>query len=184
MRLQKYIQKGFTVIELMTAVAVVAIAASVAVPSYNTVINNNRRVTAINQMVSTMHAARSEAITRNSQVTICPSTNGSNCTGGNWKDGWIFFPDLNGDRAVQADEPVLGASGEHPRMDIDSREFPNLIVFRPNGRVLTAAAGTVAGTITFCDPRGAEHARAVIVSSSGGSRLEHQHAGGLPLSCP
>ncbi len=184
MRLKKLMQTGFTVVELMTGIAVVAVAASVAVPSFNTVINNNRRVTAVNQMVSTMHAARSEAITRNSQVTICPSTDGASCSGGSWKDGWIFFPDLNGDRTVQADEPVLGASGEHPHMDIDSREFPNLIVFRPNGRVLTAAAGTVAGSITFCDPRGADHARAVIVSSSGGSRLEHDHAGGLALSCP
>ncbi len=72
-------QRGFTLGELMVTLAVAGIAVSIAVPGFNNMMNNNRRIEAVNEFLSTMHVARSEAITRNVRVTVCPSASGDDC---------------------------------------------------------------------------------------------------------
>ncbi len=156
-------QRGFTLADLMVTLTVMGISLSVAVPSFQTVVNNNRRSTAVNQLVSTMHVARSEAVTRNLQVTVCPSTNGTSCTATAWHKGWLAFPDLDGDRAVDGNEPIMTVASEFSNIDIDTTEFPAFFVYRPNGRIMVNNVGQNTGQMTFCDDRGADHAR---VSSS------------------
>jgi len=177
-------QSGFTLGELMMALAVMGISLSLAVPGFQTVMNNNRRASAVNQMVSTMHMARSEAVTRNVQVTICPSSNATTCENTDWNNGWLFFPDLDGDRQVGVGETVLGAVAAVSHLEINSGEFGTFFVYRPNGRVMVNVTGENSGQLTFCDKRGADHARVVTVSTSGQPRLsEHQMDGSDP-SCP
>jgi type IV fimbrial biogenesis protein FimT len=175
-------QKGFTLADLMVALTVMGITLSFAVPSFNTVVNNNRRSTSVNQLVSTMHLARSEAVTRNVQVTICPSSNGTSCEATPWKKGWLSFPDLDGDRQVDANEPILTSVAAVTNMDIDTAEFATFFVYRPNGRVMVNNVNQNTGQMTFCDDRGADHARVVVVSSSGQPRLsEYQMDGSTPV---
>jgi type IV fimbrial biogenesis protein FimT len=175
-------QRGFTLADLMITLLVLGISLSFAVPSFQTVVNNNRRSTAVNQLVSTMHVARSEAVTRNLQVTVCPSTNGTSCTASAWKKGWLAFPDLNGDRAVDANEPVMTVASEFSNIEIDTADFPTFFVYRPNGRIMVNNVGQNTGQLTFCDDRGADHARVVVISSSGQPRLsEYQMDGSAPV---
>lgn len=63
-------QTGFTIIELMVVVAVLAIVATVAVPSFQQVIENNRLATESNRLVSTMSFARSEAVRVGDDVSL------------------------------------------------------------------------------------------------------------------
>jgi len=168
-------QSGFTLGELITAIAVAGVLTAIAVPSMRTIVNNNRRVSMTNQMVLTMHTARSEAVTRNLQVTICPSSNSTSCNGAGWNRGWIAFTDEGRDRNVNGDDEVLVVSAGLDNIDVYADEFDNFLVYRPNGRILVADATANTGQFTFCDSRGAKHARVVYVNTSGRPKLsEHQ----------
>lgn len=177
-------QRGFTLGELLTTMTVVGLSLSFAVPGFNTIVNNNRRATGVNQLVSTMYLARSEAITRNVQITVCPSQSGTGCQGIPWNQGWILFADANSDRTVDPGENVLGVLPAQTRLDMQSAEFGNFFVYRPNGRLMVNTPAENTGQMTVCDPRGAEHARVVIVNASGHPRLsEYQSDGSNPV-CP
>lgn len=180
----RYRSHGFTLGELLTSMAVAAITLSLAVPSYQNVVRNNRRATAVNQLVSTLHMARSEAVTRNAQVTVCTSTDGATCSDGEWHAGWIFFPDSDQDRQVDGDEPILGAGAASPGLTIESDEFGSFLAYRPNGRVMVNAADENTGAFTFCDSRGAAFARVLIINPTGQPALSDHMADGSDPECP
>lgn len=73
--------KGFTLIELMVTVAVLAIVLSLGVPSFNSLIINNRLTTQANALVASINLARSEAIKRGVQVRVAEES-------GHWETGW------------------------------------------------------------------------------------------------
>jgi len=72
---------GFTLTELMFVVTIFAVLVSLALPSYNQFVRNQRVKTASFEVFSSLMQARSEAITRNASVTMAPVS-------GNWANGW------------------------------------------------------------------------------------------------
>jgi len=79
--------RGFTLVELMIVVAVVAILLGLAVPSFYQVITNMKLTSYANNLVSSTLLARSEAINRNAVVSLCVSTDGMTCGAGGWEAG-------------------------------------------------------------------------------------------------
>jgi type IV fimbrial biogenesis protein FimT len=89
-------QLGFTLTELIVTVAIAAILLTVGVPSFQSMIRNNRAATHMNEMISALNLARSEAAKLGRRVSLCPSTDQASCTGGtNWNSGWIVFTDTS-----------------------------------------------------------------------------------------
>lgn len=160
-------QHGFTLIELMTTLAVAGLLASVAVPAMSSFSANAAQTSAINDLVASIHVARSAAISKNARVTVCASGDGANCESVAWSAGWIIFEDLDSDQAVDAGETILGSHAGEERLSMTSPQFGRFMTYRPNGRVMNVSVNGSAGQFTFCDDRGADKAKVVAIDLSG-----------------
>lgn len=101
-------QSGFTMIEMMMALAVGAILLTIGIPSFRYVTNSNRIAAEINGLLGDMQFARSEAVKEGLPVTVCVSAGGAVCDGTTtWQNGWIVFSDLNGNATVDAGDVIL-----------------------------------------------------------------------------
>lgn len=171
--------QGFTVVELVATLAIVAILAAVAAPSFATLQQNTQRRHSVDSFWHAIFLARNEAIKRNSVVALCKSTTTHTCdhSPGNWSAGWIVFENVDRDEPAQLDsgEPVLRIYNATPKITVTSNR--QTFSFRP------VTQGAVNGTITFCDTRGASEARAIIISHTGRPRVSNKNASGRPLIC-
>jgi type IV fimbrial biogenesis protein FimT len=70
--------KGFTIVELMVAIAVAAILLVIAVPSFTNAINSNRLKSTANTLIGSLKAARMAAVQRNLGVQFCSNSTASN----------------------------------------------------------------------------------------------------------
>ena len=191
--------RGFTLIELMTTVAVVAILVGIVAPGMDSFIRDNRLSSQINTLMAAIHHARAEATSRRNIMTLCASTNSSSCNTSNWENGWILFTDSNnsGNGVVDgADEILLVQEalegGNTLRQNGFSFPATGRLQFNVNGFMY--ASNPTSGTLTLCDSGGAADARAVIVNVAGTSRLAtdengdgvvNNHLGGTNnVSCP
>jgi type IV fimbrial biogenesis protein FimT len=170
---------GTTLVELLAALAIVAVLATMAAPSFQTLYWDGRRTAAVNGFLHTVFLARSEAIKRARIVSVCPSSDAEHCgPGADWSTGWIVFENQDGDEpAVRAaGEPLIFTSAGWPGVSITSNR--RAYSFRP------VTQGVVNGTVVFCDARGAAQARAIIISHTGRPRVAQRDAAGKPLRCP
>ena len=89
---------GFTLLELMITITVLAILLGIGVPSYQDAIRQNRLATTTNDLLASVAVARSEAVKRGTLVTICPANNNQTDCAVNdqWSNGWIVFADAKG----------------------------------------------------------------------------------------
>lgn len=89
MTLPEKICRGFTLVELMVTVAVLGIVLTIAVPNFRAFILGGRMTGYTNDLLSDLAYARSEAVKRAANVTVCASSDGTTCTGGDWQGGWV-----------------------------------------------------------------------------------------------
>lgn len=99
-------QSGVSLTELMVTLAVLGILIGLAVPSFSQLIARNRLTASANEFVSAIQLARMEAIRRNGRVVMCPSTNGTTCSGSDWQRSIVFF-DADRDNAAGVSDTVL-----------------------------------------------------------------------------
>ena len=95
------LQRGFTLTELIIVIAIGAILAALAVPSFRNMVQDNRLTAATNGFIAHLSLARSEAIARRTGVALCrsadPNAIAPVCGGGaanNWSDGWLIFANI------------------------------------------------------------------------------------------
>lgn len=161
---------GFTIVELMLSLAVAAVILTIGVPSFQGLIERNQLTSGINQFISSMSLARSEAIKRNQRVSICPSSNGETCSGNQYENGWIVFVDRNSNGSRQIDvEELIWVSGSLP----DSMTLRgdgccgNNIPYLASGEI-----SGIAGNIHLCKGDDAGKSRKITINRFGRVRLD------------
>ena len=172
--------QGVTLIETMATVAIVAIVGSVAIPSFMSLHRAANRTAIVNDFVHSIFLARSEAIKRNSVVSICRSNDGNRCDNDapNWNGGWIVFENLDHDAPAALDpgEPIL-----YRHQGIDGGVFTSN---RVSFSFRAYAQGDVTGTLVYCPAKGAsKDGRAIIISHTGRPRTSSRDASGKALKC-
>ena len=176
-------QQGFSLGETLTTLAVLGISLSLAIPGLESLARDNARATAVNQLVATMHMARSEAITRNTPVAVCPSKDLRTCTENTWESGWIRFVDNNRNQVLDADELILGVSPPVPGFIIRSEIFDRALSYEPSGRVVAAGSQQRSGEFSFCATGAGESPQVVIVNPVGEAALSARQADGSRPDC-
>ncbi|MEA2080623.1 MAG: GspH/FimT family pseudopilin [Pseudomonadota bacterium] len=144
-------QHGFTLVELIMGLAIIAIVLTLGVPSFNDLIRNNRMTTQVNQLVSALTLARSEAIKRGASIDVSTASGGAN-----WKNGWSVEVSVGG-----ADIRVFEAQkGDHSLVSDNNKSS---FVYDSQGFLSTDCAGNC--TITLCNPSGGTGRRLSIAPS-------------------
>src|SRR5690554_4410377 len=110
-------QRGFTLIELMVTVAVVAIVVAIGLPSFQGSLRSNRVATASNELVASIALARSEALRSPGGAAICGTTDGTTCSAA-WDVGWMVWTDMDGNGAVGTGDRILRHVEVRPNLTI------------------------------------------------------------------
>lgn len=156
---------GFTIIELMIVVALAAVLLTIGIPGFQEMVQDNRRASASVEMVAAIQSARSEAVKQNQPVTLCPTSDNTNCSGGNaWEIGWMTFIDDDDDGIRDAGEELLRTGSSIPAIAVSST-FESL-TYASNGRMTTNDGNSEAEFI-LCDSRGASEGRFLLILRSG-----------------
>lgn len=153
---------GFTLVEMMVVLAVIGILATVVIPSFQTFYYNGVGTTQVNEFVTSLNYARSEAITRGTQAIMCKSNDGASCDNAlNWHEGWLIFADTNNSSTLDNTDVILRVHG--PLTDSNSTLYGNGTV--TNTVTFNASGTSQNGSFLLCDDRGlGEHAKAIVLS--------------------
>lgn len=141
--------KGFTLVELMITVAVVAILAAIAFPSFQQVLRSNRVASANNEVMGLVALARSEAIRNKRGGGVCGSSNGTSCDG-DWGKGMLAWSDTDPDGALGTGETVLRFVTTNPAITATGPSASS-IVFDARGRLVGAVSREVVLQPTSCN---------------------------------
>ena len=108
---------GFTLIELMTVLAVATILLSIGIPSFRALLQNLRITSTANGFFAAMNLTRSEALKRGMPVHL------STVDGGiDWSKGWVVFVDSNGTGQLDEGDEVIFKRDQIPNgMTIDPK---------------------------------------------------------------
>ncbi|MGN6152660.1 MAG: GspH/FimT family pseudopilin [Lysobacteraceae bacterium] len=146
---------GFTLIELMIAVFVMAVVIAISVPLFTNVVNASRLTSNANELVAAMQSARAEAIRQNRRTSLCGSDDGLNCSNTTPWRGWIVFTDANGNGLVDAGERVRSGNIEAPLQVLPSANITganNRILFRADGLAYGNGGMLLEANLRVCLP--------------------------------
>lgn len=174
---------GFTLLELMVTVAVVAILVAVAYPSMTGLLNGQRLSGVTNELLGGFQTARSEAIRRNARVAFCRSADGTTCAGstGVWTN-WVIMADSTGNGVP--DELVKAATIKTPVLVNSAAIVADTVLFRPDGLAREsagAAAPLLNADIKVCIVTTNPPENVRVLTIAGGSRVTISRP---PVTCP
>ena len=145
-------QQGFTLIELMVAIAVLAILISIGIPAFRDLTASNQMRTGVNDLVAALHYAKAEAVSRGERVVLCKGTNTACQNSGDWTQGWAIFEDADADGVLDSGELLMAREALTGSVEtfIGSGTAADNVTFTAGGRTTLGAAQR----FVACDHRG------------------------------
>lgn len=174
-------QQGVTLVELLITIAVMSILVTIAAPSLNNMLENNRLLVLNNRIVSALVYTRSEAIKQKYDTSMCVrNSNGTDCadTGG-FEQGWIIFVDCDGNKKVTTADACdyLDNATNLPGADnIPDTPETILVDSKPSSEGITITTTGSIGRIVTYQPRGNKQ------GVSGSFSINSNHAGQQRIS--
>ena len=161
--------KGFTLLELLAALAIAATLASLAAPSFNHVLSNQQLRSITHRLHASLNLARQTAIVRRQPVLVRNKE-------GDWSKGWTVFVDTDNDGLPGAGEEILLDVTDLPGKISVRSNFGPYARYRANGRSAYINGAFMAGTWILCTGRstGTGHK---LVMSAGGRVRSSSHIG-------
>lgn len=167
MRPHRARMRGFTLVELMVTLGVVAILGIIAVPNFHTFMLNQRRDSVVDALVASLQYSRNQALNMDQPTTLCAGVSGVPCPGGVWTGGWeVVQQPASSSTAILLTTHALQATSTAPTV---TATFGSTgLVFGGNGLVtFVPALASGDEILRVCDTRGVAYARAVEINSAG-----------------
>lgn len=160
--------RGFTLLELMVALAVLAILIGIAIPSFGGMIDQQRMRTGLNNLGLSLSMTRQEAVRMNRTLTLAP-------IGGDWNRGWVIFVDKNNDGSPDIGELILREVPPDTQLRIHANKpVAKYVRFNGHGQTELLNGGFQAGTFRFCPLNPDAEGRLLVVNQVGRWRVERR----------
>lgn len=183
---------GFTIIELMITVGILAILVAIAAPNFSNMVRRNAMDKSLEDLYSSLVLARSESLARARPVTVCPTRNPNDATplcsaaAADWNTAWIVFVDTNRNGVIDAasgntpaDELIAVNINENSGfMTLGFTGTPNRVTYTNRGLLNTGA-----GVFTAC--ANSENDKTALRISTGAGRVSYTatQIDGSDLAC-
>lgn len=167
--------RGFTLIELVIALAVAGLLAGLALPSLASFIAEQRLREDAHRLANAIELARSESIKRNGHVVICATTPTQACgEARHWHEGWVLFEDRDGNAEFDPPDALVQRDGiAAPGVTMTgNRPVEQYLRFDFLGRARLVTGALQMGTIEVCKT-GLRGYR-VVLANAGRARIERR----------
>lgn len=148
--------QGFTLIELIVTVTVLAILVGLAAPSFSDFMRRNQVSSQSNAFLGALRLARATAITQNRLISICPSTTPDSATptcvdSADFSQGWIMYSATEANKVFTAGNVLVKVNQATPNVSLMAPDAGKVITFNERG---ASTAGVL--RILLCARRGSE----------------------------
>lgn len=179
-------QKASTLLELMFTISIIAIAAAIALPSYQSIISTIRISSYTNLLHGALLLTRIEALKRGRSVTICRSNNANSASPGcavtltipshdtGWGEGWLIYVDIDNNKTYSPGDVLIQAQGKL----INRVEDGSITPFPNRNRLSFNSTGQLFGyymRFTVNRPtwdKDLSHDRSICIASGGRARVD------------
>jgi len=167
-----FLSRAFTLIDLLTCVALASILLGIGVPALMSMVHDQRVRSASLGLLQSAMLARNESIKRRQPVLVRARDK-------DWSKGWEVFVDLNDNAQREPHEPLL-AQRSAPGGVIIKGNSPvaHYLRYTPTGQTKRLGGAFQAGTVTICHINGKQSVRRLVLSSVGRLRSVADKPGG------
>jgi type IV fimbrial biogenesis protein FimT len=167
----QYPKKGYTFIELLSAISILVIVFGLAAPGIHSMVERNKAATGINWIIRAVSMTRGTAIERGVLTTLCPTKNRVKC-GGKWHDQIMIFTDGNGNRKLDHEDVAVSfLKFPHKGSTLKWRAFKNQQYLQMTSTGFTNYQN---GNFVYCSAdRDLRFSRQIVLNLQG--RLKQSH---------
>ena len=164
-----YASRGFTLVELIIIISIVAILAAIAIPSFQKDLVQREIQNTQVKLRLAIQMARQQAMSQTDHVVICSTNNAKSCINDSWSSGFLVFNDRNNNRQLDGDEVVLLV--EKLNLKYGSLKLrslnPNNLSFMPRTGLPLGSNGT----FSYC-ATDTQFSYSLVMSQMGHSRID------------